>query len=187
MAGEICNVLYEHFGEKLTCYKEVWLNGKLVSTEIDAKWRLLPNWYKQFWWQIESYCCEETNKLIKNWRLTSPPLLGTVCLTHYGDVIMGTMVSQITSLTIVYSTVYLGADQRKHQSSTSLALVRGESSSHKWPVTRKMFPFDDVIMHFGLVTPSGIIQLHHSFRQWLTASSAPRHYLYYCWVIINWT
>ena len=64
---------------------------------------------------------------------------------------MGTMASQITSLTIVYSTVYSGADQRKHQSSASLAFVRGihrwpVNSPHKWPVTRKMFPFDDVIM-----------------------------------------
>ena len=41
---------------------------------------------------------------------------------HYDDVIMGTIASQITSLTIVYSTVYSGADQRKHQSSASLAL-----------------------------------------------------------------
>ena len=40
---------------------------------------------------------------------------------------MGAMASQITSLTIVYSTVYSGADQRKHQSSTSLAFVRGNS------------------------------------------------------------
>ena len=44
---------------------------------------------------------------------------------HYSDVKMGTMASQITSLTIVYSTVYSGADQRKHQSSESLAFVRG--------------------------------------------------------------
>ena len=70
----------------------------------------------------------------------------------YDDVIMGAMASQITSLTIVYSTVYSGADQRKHQSSTSLAFVwgihRGQvNSPHKWPVTRKMFPIDDVIMH----------------------------------------
>ena len=36
---------------------------------------------------------------------------------------MGTMASQITSLTIVYSTVYSDADQRKHQSSASLAFV----------------------------------------------------------------
>ena len=58
---------------------------------------------------------------------------------------------QITSLTVVYSTVYSGADQGKHQSSASLAFVRGihrspVNSPHKWPVTRKMFPFDDVIM-----------------------------------------
>ena len=43
---------------------------------------------------------------------------------HYNDVIMGAMASQITSLTIVYSVVYSGTDQRKHQSSTSLAFVR---------------------------------------------------------------
>ena len=70
---------------------------------------------------------------------------------HYGDVIMGAIASQITSLTIVYSTVYSDADQRKHQSSASLAFVRGlhrgpVNSPYKWPVTGKMFPFDDVFM-----------------------------------------
>ena len=70
---------------------------------------------------------------------------------HYSDVIMGMMASQITSLTIVNSTVYSGADQRKHQSSASLAFVWGihqwpVNSLHKWPVTWKMLPFDDVIM-----------------------------------------
>ena len=71
---------------------------------------------------------------------------------HYDDVIMSTIASQITSLTIVYSTSYSGADQSKHQNSASLAFVWGihrgpVNSPHKWPVTRKMFPFDDVIMH----------------------------------------
>ena len=70
---------------------------------------------------------------------------------HYNDVIMGTIASQITSLTIVYSTVYSGADKKKHESSASLDFVRGihrgpVNSPHKWPVTRKMFSFDDVIM-----------------------------------------
>ena len=69
--------------------------------------------------------------------------------------------SQITSLTIVYSTVYSGADQRKHQSSTSLAFVRGihrwsVNSPHKWPVTRKLFSFDDVIMSHYLRTAYNI-------------------------------
>ena len=70
---------------------------------------------------------------------------------HYIGIIIGMIASQITSLTIVYSTVYSDADQRKHQSSASLAYVRGIhrrplNSLHKWPVTRKMFPFDDVMM-----------------------------------------
>ena len=73
--------------------------------------------------------------------------------SHYSDVIMSTMASQITSFASVYSTIYLGADQRKHQSSASLAFVRGihwspVNSPHKGPVTRKMFPFDDVIISF---------------------------------------
>ena len=38
---------------------------------------------------------------------------------------MSGMASQITSLTIVYSTVYPGANQRKHQSPASQAFVRG--------------------------------------------------------------
>ena len=70
---------------------------------------------------------------------------------HYNDVTMGAIASQITSITIVYSTVYWNADQEKYQSSASLAFVWGihrwpVNSSHKWPVTRNMFPFDDVIM-----------------------------------------
>ena len=70
---------------------------------------------------------------------------------HYNDVIMGAMASQITIPTIICSTVCSGADQRKHQSSASLAFVRWihrgpVNSPHKWPVTRKMFSFDDIIM-----------------------------------------
>ena len=72
---------------------------------------------------------------------------------HYSDDIMGAMTSQFTSLTIVYSTVYLGADKRKHQSSASLPFVRG---IHRWPhngpVTQKMFPFDDVTMQLYWLT-----------------------------------
>ena len=64
---------------------------------------------------------------------------------------MGAMAFQIISLTIGYSTVYSGADKKKRESSASLAFVRGihrwpVNSQHKWPVTRNMFPFDDVIM-----------------------------------------
>ena len=67
------------------------------------------------------------------------------------NVKISVMASQITSLMIVYSTVYSGADHKKHQSSPSLAFVWGihrwpVNSQHQGPVTQKMFPFDDVIM-----------------------------------------
>ena len=72
-----------------------------------------------------------------------------VFFDHYNVVIMSAVASQITSLAIVYSTICSGADQRKHESYT--AFVRGVhqwpvNSPHKGPATRKMFPFDDVIM-----------------------------------------
>ena len=44
---------------------------------------------------------------------------------HYSDVITGAMASEITGVSIVCSSVGLGADQRNHQSSLSLAFVRG--------------------------------------------------------------
>ena len=64
---------------------------------------------------------------------------------------MSAMASQITGVSIVYSTVCSGADQWKHQSSASLAFVRGfhrwpVNSPHTRPVTWKMFPFYDVII-----------------------------------------
>ena len=96
---------------------------------------------------------------------------------HYNDVIMSAIASQITSLTIVYSIVYLGADQRKHQSSASLAFVRGiyrwpVNSPHKGPVTRKMFPLHDVIMtelfitaHVDVLAPKGAKP--SAYRAWI--------------------
>ena len=71
--------------------------------------------------------------------------MDTVDMTcHYNDVKMIAVTSKITCLTIVYSTVYSGADQGKHQISASLAFVRGihrwpMNSSHKGSITRKCF------------------------------------------------
>ena len=78
-------------------------------------------------------------------------LVIVVFVSHSSEVIMGRMASQITSITTVYSIVCSGTNQRKYQSSVSLAFVRGihrwpVNSPHKGPVTRIMFPFDDVIM-----------------------------------------
>ena len=97
----------------------------------------------QHWPVVDGYLCE--------------PVFNMVCIInhgHYSDVIMNAMASQITGILIVNSTVCWGADQGKYQSSALLAFVRGihllpVNSPHKWPVTRKMFQFDDVIMRCG--------------------------------------
>ena len=80
-------------------------------------------------------------------------------LLHYNDVVMSAMAPQIACVSIVCSTVGSGADQRNHPSSASLSFVRGihrwpVNSPHKRPVTRKVFPFDDVTM---------LVWLYHQF------------------------
>ena len=84
---------------------------------------------------------------------------------------MTILASRITSLTVVYSIVYSGVNQRKHQSSASLAFVREihrgpVNFPHKWPVTRKMFQFDDVIMHPWRWT-----------SRWVTRSCIPQSHI----------
>ena len=60
---------------------------------------------------------------------------------------MGAMASQITSLTIVYSTVYWGTDQRKDQSSALLGLCAGNSpGTGEFPAQIANNAVDDVIM-----------------------------------------
>ena len=94
----------------------------------------------------------------------------TTKLFHYNDVTMGSMASQITSLTVVYASVYSGADQRKHQISASLAFVRvihrsPVNSPHKWPGARKMFPSDDVIMSWDRLFIVLCVDCSHIFSR----------------------
>ena len=95
---------------------------------------------------------------------------------------MGAIASQITSPTIFYSTIYSDADQRKQQSSASLAFVRGihrgpVKSLHKWPVTREMFPFDDVVMYQSGTKP----KLAAKIFLYQTDSEADWTTLQLCW------
>ena len=96
-------------------------------------------------------------------KITQPSGHTTWRYIHYNDVIMSALVSQITGVSIVCSSVGSCADKKKHQSSAALAFVWGihrwpVNSLHKEPVTRKMFPFDDVIMwrHQYHVCPLGL-------------------------------
>ena len=146
---------------KMSCQKQKKrIRHHLVITEAClgfAKLRKCQTW------------CNMLGKSSLNLQRASPQIL----VTHYDDVRMGAIAYEITSLTIVYSSVYSGAYQSKHQSSASLAFVwrihRGlVNSPHKWPVTRKMFPFDDVIMWPGGIKP----------EYWISGG--------WCWQVYAW-
>ena len=128
---------------------------KQLCTVMITRWRNVPISECEIRVLMYSIICTYHKQYVGNWNnvvalyvFRRPYLINEV---HYNGVIMGSMASQITRLTIVYSSVYSGADQRKHHSPASLPFVWG---IHRWPVnsplkgpiTRKLFPFDDVIM-----------------------------------------
>ena len=94
------------------------------------------NWFgegKDFFDNANLCCCHQGHREI-----------------HYSDVIMSGMASEITSVSTVCSNVCSYEDQRKHQSSASLACAGNSPVTNEFPhkrlVTRKMFPFDDVFI-----------------------------------------
>ena len=126
------------------------MSWRLFSTKPVHKTTLTKKLRALSLWEIEHANTKETGGYKTSWYI------------HYNDVIIGAIASQITIPTIVYPIAYSDADKKKHQSSASLAFVRGNhrgpvNSPHKWPVTRKMFPFDDVIMSSQYHGPSGWI------------------------------
>ena len=123
-----------------------------------VSWKLTKSWAILYYWSPVQNVTHQAASLHKG-------------SAHYSVVIMGSIASQITSLTIVYSAVNSGADQRKHQSSASLAFVWGihrgpVNSLHKGPVMRKMFPFDDVIMNAKLWYFLSLPWLIDSWKIW---------------------
>ena len=97
---------------------------------------------------------------------------------HYNHVIMGAIASQIAGASVVYSTVYSGSDQRKHQSSACVAFVC------KGPVARKMFPFDGVIMDCITVVDVWSIGLLWKLQSHLNSISVVWEWCLFSWNII---
>ena len=97
------------------CFDSFCLDGNFLSFIII--------WYGLYTLILQDHITSTASGVTQVYR----PIQNTtkVWAMHYIDVIMTTMASQITSLTVVYSTVYSDADQRKHQSSASLAFVWG--------------------------------------------------------------
>ena len=86
--------------------------------------------------------------------LTNTASQDYLTVSHYNDVIMGTIASQVISLTIVYSTVYSDADQRKHQSSASLAFVRGIHGDRWQMASNGLVPLGNKPLHETMLTRS---------------------------------
>ena len=98
------------YGQHSMCYKSShpWLVAIFANGPIN---------YRRVW---ETRWMAITMPTYPTW-----PDTDSMTLWHYNDIIMTTIASQITSLTVAYSTLYSDADQRKHQSSASLAFVWG--------------------------------------------------------------
>ena len=142
------------------------------KTKFHMNIKIVELWHYMIWWHCKD---DKWNNRSINWLTPTARVLFSGwpgdtlrgAWSYCCDVIMGAMASQITSLTIVYSTVHSGVDKRKHQSSASLAFVRQihqwpVNSPHKWPVTRKMLPFGDVIMMSELIVAWWRIWWHKS-------------------------
>ena len=100
-----------------------------IVTDIQSQYRIVLNTSLTLIISTKmSQSCQSQLRRMESWNCCKTPSAlrdMEVGSTHYIDVIMTTMASQITSLTVVYSTFYSDADQRKHQSSASLAFVWG--------------------------------------------------------------
>ena len=141
---------------------------------------LMNHWFRQRL-GIE----QATSHYLTQWWLGTPTHI--LAEIHYVDVIISAIASQMTGVTIVYRTVCSGVNQRKHQSSASLAFVRGilrwpVNSPNKRPVTRKILPFDDVIMNYGKslhAALSSVAKLHSTLC--LIHIAVPRRSFMYEW------
>ena len=119
-----------------------WYNGFWNNLTIYNFW-----WYVAVTYHPRGFSFMMTSSNGNSFHVTgptgnSPQKIVSRKMFPFDDVMLSTMASQITSLTIVYSTVYSGTDQTRHQRSASQAFVMGihrwpVNSPHKWPVTQK--------------------------------------------------
>ena len=141
---KLCDELFHHIGYvwRISAFKITFVVSKSSEQEVyrDFDWfhalwnvnscklscRVYFSLYGSIHWthnRVNQYKGNKWSSMmfIYHWVDPWPHQLVRVMYVILGDVIMGAIASQITSLTIVYSTVYSDAGQRKHQSSASLA------------------------------------------------------------------
>ena len=143
LCGTWSLIFYFYITLHLTPYSPYWIARFLV-------WINIAHWYVHAYIYIYKFMllhcsvgeCTLWNfavnllsaKILIRWKYVESNLDHVKCqisgmdsINHYVDVIMETKASQITSLTIPYSIVYSGGDQRWHQRSASLAICAGNS------------------------------------------------------------
>ena len=122
----------------------------VTATHTAGNWQYKVGNHQMSYFENTQYRNYSMQVLVAIWPTKSSFWVANLCAL-YNDFIVSVMASQITGVSIVCSIVGSGADQRKHQSSASLAFVWGihrwpVNYLHKSPVPRKMFIIDDVIM-----------------------------------------
>ena len=132
------------------CSRTLWINTLLCAMNIWAQFPLstMLNGYSL---HLKSVWHTSSNLVCSGNRLMGHYLIGHIQPIHYSDVIISATASEVTTVSIVCSTVCSETDQRIQQSSAPLAFMKGIHrwqvySPHKRPVARKSLSFHDVIM-----------------------------------------
>ena len=128
-----------------------WLNAEQATSHyLNQCWPTLIARFRGHSLKLEKKYCRKSlrqnffmYRVVQDWNCLPKDVISQP--SHYNDVIMGAMASQITSLTLVYSTVYSGADQRKHQSSIEFPAQMASNAEkvsiwwrhHAYPVSKR--------------------------------------------------
>ena len=143
-----CNGLASNRRHTMNQGRQGLLTHICITSQVAGNKQSYSNWtnicnhcirleYHFVWSKKHSLCLMTIHFNLKRLDISSVMTDSKTMIFHYNDVIMGEIASRITSLTIVFSTVYSDADQRKHQSSAPLAFVRG---IHRGPVNPRWIP-----------------------------------------------
>ena len=126
------NLQYMQFTKEYIQWRIIWSYIHLCGLEISIKAsrRYHGNHQEKSMSNDEAPCKQSISCIYKNYQSL------VISNLHYDDVRMGAIASQITSLAIVYSAFYSGVDQRKNQSSASLAFVWGIHLDRWIPCTK---------------------------------------------------
>ena len=156
---------YDDFGTRAIIFNDRFFKWMIINKKVDI---LIPVSIKIVPKGLFDHKSTLVQVMASTWHATNH-YLKQLWPSQYGDHNEHDGVSNHQRFDCLLSLINKcsGPDQRKHQSSASLAFVREihrwpVNSPHKGPVAQKMFPFDDVIMSpvpYGAISPRGVSAL----------------------------